>query len=137
MANGKWMVKQEPETYSFDDLIREGKTEWSGVRNFQARNNLRLMKIGDKVLFYHSVSEKAVVGLAEVTREAFQDSTDSTEKWVSVEIKPLEKFAKPVTLEAIKQHEKLRNIQLVKQSRLSVMKLTEEEFETILTMNSE
>ncbi len=137
MANGKWMVKQEPETYSFDDLIREGKTEWSGVRNFQARNNLRLMKIGDKVLFYHSVSEKAVVGLAEVTREAFQDSTDSTEKWVSVEIKPLEKFAKPVTLEAIKQHEKLRNIQLVKQSRLSVMKLTNEEFETILTMNSE
>ena len=87
-----WLVKQEPETYSFDDLLKDGKTIWDGVRNYQARNNLREMKLGDKVLFYHSVSEKAVVGAAEVSREHFPDATD--EKWIAVEIKPLEKFAK-------------------------------------------
>ena len=127
-----WLVKQEPEAYSFEDLVRDGKTDWTGVRNFQARNNLRAMKIGDKVLFYHSVSEKAVVGVAEVEQENFPDPTD--EKWIAVEIKPLEKFAKPVTLGAIKAHKDLQNIALVKHSRLSVMPLTREEFETILLM---
>jgi predicted RNA-binding protein with PUA-like domain len=127
-----WLVKQEPEKYSFDDLIAEGKTDWTGVRNFQARNNLREMKAGDRVLFYHTISEKAVIGLAEVSRENFPDSTD--EKWIAVEIKPLEKFAKPVTLDEIKAHKDLQNIALVKQSRLSVMPLTREEFETILLM---
>jgi predicted RNA-binding protein with PUA-like domain len=125
-----WLVKQEPESYSFDDLIKEGKTDWTGVRNYQARNNLKAMKKGDKVLFYHSVSEKSVVGLAEVSREEFPDPTD--EKWVAVEIKPLEKFAKPVTLEQIKAEKSLENIALIRQSRLSVMPLTKEEFETIL-----
>jgi predicted RNA-binding protein with PUA-like domain len=124
-----WLVKQEPEKYSFDDLLKEGKTDWTGVRNFQARNNLREMKAGDKVLFYHTVSEKAVVGLAKVSRENFPDSTD--EKWIAVEIKPLEKFAKSVTLDEIKAHKDLQNIALIKQSRLSVMPLTREEFETI------
>ena len=129
-----FLVKQEPEAYSFDDLRREGTTEWNGVRNFQARNNLRQMKNGDQVLFYHSISEKAVVGLAEVSKEAFQDSTDPTEKWVAVELKPLEKFAKPVSLEEIKQNPLLRNIALLKQSRLSVMRLTEIEYEEILSL---
>lgn len=125
-----WLVKQEPEAYSFDDLLKDGKTDWTGVRNFQARNNLREMKIGDKVLFYHSVSEKAVVGLAEVSREEFTDPTD--EKWIAVEIKPVEKFTKSVSLEQIKKVKTLENIALIKQSRLSVMPLTKKEFETIL-----
>ena len=124
-----WMVKQEPESYSFDDLLREGQTDWTGVRNFQARNNLRAMKTGDKVLFYHSGKEKAVAGLVEVSRADFPDPTD--EKWVAVEIKPLEKLAKPVTLDEIKTAPKLANIALIKQSRLSVMPLTKEEFEVI------
>jgi predicted RNA-binding protein with PUA-like domain len=124
-----WLVKQEPEAYSFDDLLRDGKTEWTGVRNFQARNNLRAMRTGDKVLFYHSVSEKAIVGAAEVSREEFPDPTD--DKWIAVEIKPVEKFAKPVSLEQIKTERTLENIALIKQSRLSVMPVTPEEFAAI------
>ena len=127
-----WLVKQEPEAYSFDDLIKDGKTDWTGVRNFQARNNLREMKKGDKVLFYHSVSEKAVVGVAEVSRENYPDPTD--EKWIAVEIKPIEKFKKPVTLAEIKAEKSLQNIALVRQARLSVIPLTAGEFETILKM---
>jgi len=125
-----WMVKQEPEKYSFDDLLKDGKTVWDGVRNYQARNNLREMRVGDQVLFYHSVSEKSVVGLAEVSRESFPDPSD--EKWIAVEIKPIEKFAKAVTLDKIKAAKDLENIALIKQSRLSVMPLTRAEFETIL-----
>lgn len=128
-----WLVKQEPEAYSFDDLIKDGKTDWTGVRNFQARNNLRAMKLGDTVLFYHSVSEKSVVGLAEVSREEFTDSLD--EKWIAVEIKPVKKFTKPVSLEKIRSEEGLQNIALIKQSRLSVMPLTEGEFELILKLS--
>ena len=127
-----WLVKQEPEAYSFDDLIKDGKTDWTGVRNFQARNNLREMKLGDSVMFYHSISEKSVVGLAEVSRENFTDPLD--EKWIAVEIKPVEKFAKPVTLEQIKAEAGLHNIALIKQSRLSVMPLTEGEFDLILKL---
>ena len=127
-----WLVKQEPESYSFDDLLKDGKTDWTGVRNFQARNNLRAMKMGDKVLFYHSVSEKSVVGLAEVSREEFTDPLD--EKWIAVEIKPVEKLAKPVTLGTIKTEKSLENIPLIKHSRLSVMPLTKDEFETILNL---
>lgn len=125
-----WMVKQEPEKYSFDDLLKDGKTVWDGVRNYQARNNLREMRVGDQVLFYHSVSEKSVVGLAEVSRESFPDPSD--EKWIAVEIQPIEKFAKAVTLDEIKAAKDLENIALIKQSRLSVMPLTRAEFETIL-----
>ena len=130
-----WLVKQEPEAYSFDNLIKDGATDWTGVRNFQARNNLRAMSLGDKVLFYHSVSEKSVVGLAEVSREEFPDPTD--EKWIAVEIKPLEKLAKPVSLEQIKAEKSLENIPLIKHSRLSVTPLTEMEYETILKINDE
>lgn len=128
-----WLVKQEPEAYSFDDLIKDGKTDWTGVRNFQARNNLREMKVGDKVLFYHSVSEKSVVGIAEVSREDFPDPLD--EKWIAVEIKPVKKFAKPVSLEQIKSEAGLQNIALIRQSRLSVMPLTEGEFDLILKLS--
>lgn len=129
-----WMVKQEPEAYSFDDLIEEGETDWTGVRNYQARNNLREMKTGDQVLFYHSVSEKAVVGLAEVSKEDFPDPTD--EKWTAVRIKPIEKFEKPVTLDQIKNERSLENIALIRQSRLSVLPLTENEFDAILKLAS-
>lgn len=127
-----WLVKQEPEAYSFDALTKDGRTDWTGVRNFQARNNLRAMKNGDKVLYYHTGAEKSVVGIAEVSREVFPDPTD--EKWIAVEIKPLEKFAKNVSLEQIKGEKSLENIALIKQSRLSVMPLTEKEFEVILKM---
>jgi len=129
-----WLIKQEPAEYSFEDLMAEGATDWTGVRNFQARNNLRAMRVSDKVLFYHSVSEKAVVGVAEVSRQAFQDQTDETGKWIAVEIKPVEKFAKAVTLEEIKADENLQKIALIKQSRLSVTALTNGEFETIFNL---
>ena len=130
-----WMVKQEPEKYSFDDFLNEGKTEWTGVRNFQARNNLRAMKKGDWVLFYHSVSDRAVVGIAEVSKEAFSDSTDDTGKWIAVELKPIEKFANAVSLDEIKTHKDLQSIALIKQSRLSVMPLTGKEFKTIINLS--
>lgn len=128
-----WLVKQEPEKYSFDDLIRDKQTIWDGVRNYQARNNLRDMKRGDKVLYYHSGSEKSVVGLAKVERESFPDPSD--EKWIAVEIKPVEKFSKAVTLDKIKSEKSLENIALIKQSRLSVMPLTKEEFEKIIMLS--
>lgn len=127
-----WLVKQEPEKYSFDDLIADGKTGWTGVRNYQARNNLRLMRVGDNILFYHSVSEKAVVGAAKVSREEFSDPTD--EKWIAVEIEPLEKFSNPVSLERIKAEKSLENIALIKQSRLSVLPLTAEEYKKICNL---
>jgi predicted RNA-binding protein with PUA-like domain len=128
-----WLIKQEPEKYSFADLLRDGATDWTGVRNFQARNNLQAMKIGDQILFYHSVSEKAIVGLAEVSRERFPDPTD--EKWIAVEIKPIEKFAKPLALDDIKSEKSLENIALIKQSRLSVMPLAKNEFNKILELS--
>ncbi len=127
-----WLVKQEPDKYSFDDLVKDKKTIWDGVRNYQARNNMREMKIGDRVLFYHSVSEKSVVGIAEVSKEAFDDPNDDTGKWCVVEIKASEKLENPVTLEMIKSEKSLENIALIKQSRLSVMPLTEKEYGKIL-----
>lgn len=130
-----WLVKQEPEAYSFDDLTKDGRTDWTGVRNYQARNNLRAMKTGDRVLFYHSVQEKSVVGVAEVSRAEFPDPTD--EKWIAVEIKALEKLAKPVSLEQIKTEKSLENIPLIKHSRLSVMPLTKKEFDTIVKISGE
>lgn len=131
-----WLVKQEAEKYSFDDLLKDGTTLWDGVRNYQARNNLRLMKVGDQVLFYHSVSQMAVVGIAEVTKAAFQDPTDVTGTWSVVEIKPIEKLEVPITLKQIKAVKKLKNVALIKQSRLSVMPLRKPEFDTILNLQS-
>jgi predicted RNA-binding protein with PUA-like domain len=125
-----WLVKSEPDAYSYDDLVKDGKTDWTGVRNFTARNNLRDMKKGDKVLYYHSVTEKAIVGLAEVSKENFPDSTD--ENWTAVEIKPVRKFKNPVTLAQVKAEPKLANMYLVRQGRLSVTPLTKEEFDFIV-----
>ena len=126
-----WLVKQEPEAYSWNDFVRDGLTKWTGVRNFQARNNLRAMRRGDAVFFYHSVSDKAVVGIAEVTREAFPDPTAEEGDWSAVELKPVRAMKKPVTLEQIKAELKLRDIALLWNSRLSVQPLGKAEFELI------
>ena len=128
-----WLVKQEPTAYSWDDLVKDGATDWTGVRNYTARNHLSEMKKGDKVYFYHSVVGKEVVGIAQVSREAFPDPTD--EKWIAVEIKPVKALKKPVGLDKIKANKALANIYLVKQSRFSVMPLTKDEFEEILSMS--
>jgi predicted RNA-binding protein with PUA-like domain len=128
-----WLVKQEPEAYSFDDFLKDRKTDWTGVRNFQARNNLKAMKKGDHVLFYHSVSDKMVVGVAVVSKEAFPDPTDTD--WVAVELKPVEKFARPVPLSEIKDDEILKETPLIKQSRLSVMSLTKKEYDKFIKLS--
>ena len=128
-----WMVKQEPEAYSWDDLVKDGATDWTGVRNFQARNNLKAMKKGDKVLFYHSVTGKEVVGIAVVSKEAFPDPTD--DKWFATELKPVKPLKKPVTLAQIKANLALAEIKLVRQSQLSVMPLTKDEFDEIVSMS--
>jgi len=134
--SGFWLVKQEPETYSWDDLVRDGRTEWTGVRNFQARNNLRQMKVGDRVLFYHSGSGKCVIGIAEVAKAAYPDPTADDPQWIAVDLKPVKPLKECVTLEAVKSNQKLSNMLLVRQSRLSVMPVTKEEFETIVRMAS-
>lgn len=129
-----WLVKQEPEAYSWDDLVRDGLTEWTGVRNYLARKNLRAMRKGDAVLFYHSVSDKAVVGIAQVTRVAFPDPTAKEGDWSAVELKPVKPLKRPITLEAIKAEPKLREIALLRCSRLSVQSLGKADFELICRM---
>ena len=133
---GLWLVKQEPETYSWDDLVRDGRTDWTGVRNFQARNNLRQMKAGDRVLFYHSGTGKCVVGIAEVTKAAYPDPTDDDPQWVAVDIKPTKQLNEPVPLASIRYHAKLGNMPLIRQSQLSVMSLTKDEFEVIVALGA-
>jgi predicted RNA-binding protein with PUA-like domain len=128
------MVKQEPTAYSWDQFAADGKTDWTGVRNFQARNNLRLMKIDDPVFYYHSVNGKAVVGIAKVTKEAFRDPTAAEGDWSAVELTAVKSIEPPVKVDRIKQEPKLANMPLLRNSRLSVMKLTKEEFETILEL---
>ncbi len=127
-----WLVKSEPETFSWDDLEKAGSTVWDGVRNYQARNHLKNMQLGDLVLFYHSVSEKSVVGLAKVIKTAYQDPTTDDSRWLAVDIEPVQKLAQSVPLEWIKNQPLLANIPLIKQSRLSVMPLTQAEFEAIM-----
>ena len=136
-VSGYWMVKQEPEAYSWADLVRDGGTEWTGVRNFQARNNLRQMKVGDRVLFYHSGEEKGVVGIAQVAKAAYPDPTADEAQWIAVDIKPVKPLREPVPLTAIKTDPKLGNMLLIRQSRLSVMPVTKEEFDTIVAMGGE
>ena len=128
-----WMVKQEPEAYSYDDFVKEGKTDWTGVRNYQARNNVTAMKKGDKVLFYHSTTGKEVVGTAKVTKENFPDPTD--EKWFAVELTPDKKLKKPVSLAAMKANLALVNMGLLRQSQLSVIQLTKDEYDEIISMS--
>jgi predicted RNA-binding protein with PUA-like domain len=131
-----WLVKQEPTKYPFSQLLKDKKTHWDGVRNFQARNNLRAMKKADLVLYYHSVEEKAVVGIAEVTREAYPDPTAEEGDWSVVDLKPVRALTHSVALAEIKIHPKLKNIALVKQSRLSVLPVTKTEFDLILQLGS-
>jgi predicted RNA-binding protein with PUA-like domain len=133
-TSGYWLVKQEPEAYSWDDLVRDHATEWTGVRNFQARNNLRQMKVGDRVLFYHSGEQKAVVGVAQVAKAGYPDPTADDGEWVAVDIKPVKPLREPVPLTTIKVTPKLANMLLVRQSRLSVTPVTKEEFETIVAL---
>ena len=127
-----WMVKQEPETYSWTDFVSDGRTDWTGVRNYQARNNLREMKTGDRVLFYHSGKEKAVVGLAEVVKSAYADPTATDEQWVAVDLKPVKALKSPVPLAAIRYDKRLSQLPLIRQSQLSVMSLTRDEFDIIV-----
>jgi predicted RNA-binding protein with PUA-like domain len=129
-----WLVKSEPSAYSWDHLVAEGKTSWTGVRNFTARNNLRSMRVGDEVLFYHSVTDKAVVGIAKVTRAAYPDSTAKEGDWSTVDLAPVKPLRRPVTLGEIKENARLKDMKLIRQSRLSVMPVTASEFREILRM---
>lgn len=129
-----WLIKQEPETYSWSDLVNDKKTAWTGVRNFQARNNLKSMKKGDVLCFYHSGKEKQIVGLATVAKEPYPDPTGEEGDWVCVDVAPVKPFQKPVTLSAIKGHKTLQGMLLVRQSRLSVMPLAKAEFEELLRL---
>lgn len=127
-----WMVKTEPGSYSWEDFVKKGEDVWDGVRNYQARNFLKEMHSGDPVLFYHSGKDKAVVGLAEVSQEAFPDPKD--EAWVAVRLKVKQPLPNPVSLEAIKAEDRLSQMLMLRQSRLSVMPVTKEEFNLILSL---
>ncbi len=129
-----WLVKHEPEDYSWATLVKDGRTAWTGVRNFQARNSLRAMKKGDLVLFYHSGADKQVVGLARVEKEAYPDPTATEGDWSSVDLAPVKALEKPVVLDAIKADKALKGILLVRQTRLSVMGLTPAQFDRVLKL---
>ncbi len=131
-----WLVKQDPANYPFAEFAKEKKTDWTGVRNYQARNFLRDMKKGDEVLFYHSGDEKAVVGFAAVSKEAFQDPTSDEDAWIAVELKAGKPFKHPVSLASIKGEPKLSEILLVRNGRISVMSLSKSEFDQIVKMGS-
>lgn len=133
MAN-RWLVKSEPSAYSWQDLMREGKTAWTGVRNFQARNNLRSMRKGDLVLFYQSVTDPSVRGVTKVVKEAYPDPTAKEGDWSCVDLQKVNPLSTPVSLPAIKADKSLAEIALIKQSRLSVMPLTPQEYDRILKM---
>jgi predicted RNA-binding protein with PUA-like domain len=131
MPRNHWLVKQEPGSYSWDDFVRDGGTAWTGVRNFQARNNLKAMREGDRVLFYHSGEGKEVVGIATVARASYADPTTEEGDWVCVDLKPVKPLKQPVTLAQIKADPALAGVPLIRHTRLSVMPLTAEEFEII------
>ena len=126
-----WLVKQEPEDYSWDDFVRDGRVAWTGVRSYAARLHLKAMRAGDEVFFYHSGESKSVVGRARVTKAAFPAPTADEPGWVAVELAPMEPLARPVTLAQIKADAALQQVALVRQSRLSVMPLTPAEFARI------
>ncbi|MFD2934578.1 EVE domain-containing protein [Spirosoma flavum] len=130
-----WLVKSEPDKYGWHHFIEQGRAVWDGVRNYQARNNLKVMQVGDQVLFYHSITNPGVVGLATIVREFYQDPTAPEDvRWVAVELEPMMALEKPVTLAHIKAEPLLASISLIKQSRLSVMPIRADEFELILAM---
>jgi predicted RNA-binding protein with PUA-like domain len=131
MTTQYWLVKSEPDAYSWDEFVRDGRTAWTGVRNYAARLNLRAMQVGDEVLFYHSNVGKNIVGIAKVTKTAFPDTTADEDGWVAVELVPVAPLKNPVSLEQIKTTPALKDIALIRQSRLSVMPLKPAEFALI------
>jgi len=130
-----WLIKSEPNTYSYDDLVKKGKDHWDGVRNYAARNHMKAMKKGDLAFFYHSVDDKEIVGIAECVTEFYQDPTTDDDRWVVVDFAPKQKLKKPVSLDEIKKEPALANMILLKISRLSVQPVTKEEFDYILKMS--
>lgn len=130
-----WLVKSEPEVYGWDHLVAKEVDMWEGVRNYGARNNLKAMQQGDLVFIYHSQSEKAIVGIAEVVTESYPDPTADTDKWVVVDLKPIKKLANPVTLQEIKEDPRLSNMALVKQARLSVQPVEEEAYKLLIKLS--
>jgi len=136
MSKNYWLLKSEPNTWSWDDQVKNKIDMWDGVRNYQARNNLMKMKKKDLCFFYHSVSEKSIVGIVEVIKEHYPDPTDKKNKFVVVDVKAIKKLKHPVSLEEIKNNKKLKNIALIKQSRLSVMPLSKPEWNEILKISN-
>ena len=131
-----WLLKSEPDAWSWDNQVKEGASMWDGVRNYQARNNLKEMKKNDLCFFYHSVTERSIVGIVKVVKEYYPDPTDKTGRFVVVDVKATKKLKNPVSLDQIKENSKLKDIALVKQSRLSVMPLKKTEWETIIKMSN-
>lgn len=134
MTTQYWLVKTEPAAYAWETFVKEKRTDWTGVRNYQARNHLKAMRLGDRVLFYASVTTKAVLGVAEVTKPAFPDATADEDGWVAVELKAVASLPRPVSLEQIKAEPSLKDIALLRQSRLSVMPLSAGEFRSIVSL---
>ena len=132
-----WLVKSEPSVYSYDQLEKDGHTVWNGVRNYAARLHLRGMKKGDEVLYYHSMEELEIVGIAKVSKEAYQDPTTDDDKWVAVDLKPFKKLKKPVSLDQIKKDKRLKEMALVRISRLSVQPVTEKEWKVVMELAGE
>lgn len=130
-----WLIKSEPNEYSYDDLVKLGKDHWDGVRNYAARNHMKAMKKGDLAFFYHSVKEKSIVGIAECVTEYYPDPTTDDDRWVVVDFAPKQKLKKPVSLVEIKQEEFLKDMILLKISRLSVQPVKKEEFDYIIKMS--
>ncbi len=131
-----WLLKSEPDAWSWDNQVKEGASMWDGVRNYQARNNLKEMKKNDLCFFYHSVTERSIVGIVKVVKEYYPDPTDKTGRFVVVDVKAIKKLKNPVSLDQIKENNKLKNIALVKQSRLSVMPLKKDEWDIIIKMSN-
>jgi predicted RNA-binding protein with PUA-like domain len=129
-----WLMKSEPGNWSWDDQVKDGVAEWDGVRNYQAANNMKAMTIGDKVFFYHSVKEKQVVGIVEVVKEYYPDPTDASGRFGMVDVKALRPFKRPVSLAEIKAEPRLHELALIRQSRLSVMPVTDQEWRLICAM---
>ena len=135
MKKKYWLLKSEPSAWSWNNQVKDKVAMWDGVKNYQARNNLMKMKKGDLCFFYHSVTEKSIVGIVEVVKEYYPDPTDDTKKFVAVDVKAKNKLINKVSLDQIKREKKLKNIALIKQSRLSVMPLTRNEWETIIKIS--
>ena len=131
-----WLLKSEPDTWSWDNQVKEGASMWDGVRNYQARNNMKEMKKNDLCFFYHSVTERSIVGIVKIVKEYYEDPTDKTGRFVVVDVKATRKLKNPVSLDQIKENSKLQDIALVKQSRLSVMPLKKTEWDIIIKMSN-